>query len=194
VAITESERMWDTALPVYPILAIYAAPWRYLRQGTQTVQITVLWRGGLASGFGGAGPWLCRGGDGAGRWRTVTPGYVSSMKRSLALLSATDENLPAAEVLRLALREAVTAVGGWAGWCTFVSRRRPARCIWRRQPGSRRPSSGTGRRSPTTRLRPRRPRVCGGRCGFLHLRDRVSASRPYRSQRPRASRSERSPW
>src|SRR5258707_964450 len=44
--------------------AEYALRWRYLRQGTQTVQITLLWRGGPASGFGGAGPWLCHGGDG----------------------------------------------------------------------------------------------------------------------------------
>jgi serine phosphatase RsbU (regulator of sigma subunit)/PAS domain-containing protein len=37
------------------------------------------------------------------------------MKRSLALLSATDDDLPEAEVLQLALREAVAEVGGLGG-------------------------------------------------------------------------------
>jgi hypothetical protein len=37
------------------------------------------------------------------------------MNRSLALLSATDDDLPEAEVLRLALREAVAEVGGLGG-------------------------------------------------------------------------------
>ena len=37
------------------------------------------------------------------------------MTRSLALLSATDDDLPEAEVLRLALREAVAEVGGLGG-------------------------------------------------------------------------------
>src|SRR5258707_11523103 len=42
-------------------------------------------------------------------------GYVAPMDRSLALLSATDDDLPETEVLRLALREAVAEGGGLGG-------------------------------------------------------------------------------
>ena len=46
------------------------------------------------------------------------------MNRSLALLNATDDALPTAEVLRLALQEAVAEVGGLGGLVRVIHKLR----------------------------------------------------------------------